>query len=286
MVPSLEIGHARQPRAKVLGALLGAALCICAAGAARAEAPPALFPLPVAPPPPPEPGDGAAVAPLAPPAEPPSGGGDAEPAPLAPNAHPDEGMDSRNGRHRIAISPRFAYRLGDAGHGISPAAGYGIAGTFDFSYARPDELLELTIGVDFSSDRFATGEQGTTTTQNGAATTYASTRVISENDFLLTHTVGFRLGPVRPFFVLGLGLGVGYFDSVAPAYLPGKETDTHLLGRGSVGLDVAVSADWGLTVRADYTAVRDAASFTTQAGQTFTLFGDLLDIDLGAAYRF
>lgn len=237
------------------------------------------------PPPPPSP--------AAPPREP-GTGGDAEPAPTTPGSPPavpraggGASSDSgpRAGRHRIAISPRFAYRLGDAGDTVKPAAGYGIAGTFDFTYARPDEVMDLAVGVDFSSDRFAIGEQGMTA-QAGVPATFASTRVISDNNFVVTHTVAFRVDPVRPFFALGAGVGVGYFDSVATEYRPGYERDTHLLGRASMGLDILVTEVWGVTVRGDYTFVRRAAPFVTEGGQSLPLFGDLLDVNLGGVYRF
>jgi hypothetical protein len=271
---------------------------------------PAPIPLPAAPPPPEWglPPPGAAAPPTGVPSEPaseapsggggdaepapPSSGGDAEPAPISPaeGAPARAGADSdslaRGGRHRIAIAPRFAYRLGAAGRSIPPAAGYGVVGTFDFTYARPNDILELTLGVDFSSDRFATTEQGATTQAGGEPATYASTRVISENSFILAQTFACRVGAVRPFVTLGVGAGFGYFDSVAVAYRPGHERDTQLLGRASVGLDILVSEIWGLTVRGDYTAARYTAPFVTETGQSLPLFGDVLDINVGALYRF
>jgi hypothetical protein len=241
------------------------------------------------------PSSAAASEPAAPPATPQAeeradSGGDAEPAPSLPGAPRSGGGASSDsgdvtGRHRVAISARFAYRLGDAGRAVTPAAGYGIAGTYDFAYARPDDVIELAVGVDFSSDRFATGEQGVST-QVGVAATFSSTRVISENNFVLTHTVAFRVAPVRPFFALGAGVGVGYFDSVATAYRPGYERDTHFLGRASLGLDLRVTEVWSITLRGDYTFVRGASAFMTEGGLALPLFGDVLDINLGAAYRF
>lgn len=221
-------------------------------------------------------GDGPASS--APP--PPPAGGDAEPAPIAvPDGAPT------GPRHRIAFAPRFAYRLGDAGKAITPSAGYGVGGTFDWTYVRPAPEIELTIGVDFGSDRFGTSEQGVSL-QAGTATPYASTRLILESTFVLTHTVAFHAGPIRPFLALGAGVGFGDLTSVAPAYKPGTLQDRQLLGRVSVGLDIVVTSIWFATLRADYTAVRRADPLVLETGGELPVFGDLLDINLGLAYRF
>jgi len=160
-------------------------------------------------------------------------------------------------------------------------------------------VLELAAGVDFSSDRFATGEQGTTTsdgdpnnpTSTSTTVTYGSTRVVSENNFIAAQTFALPLGSVRPFVTLGVGVGIGSFETVDPQLksslnTSGSETDTHLLGRGTLGMDIAVGPSWGIRLRGDYTAVRRAAPFMTGTGLALPLFGDLLDIDVQAVYRF
>jgi len=245
------------------------------------------------PPPPPDAIPQAAPATAGAPPE--SAGGDAEPAPGEPapsstGAPVISDSPARSGRHHLAFGARFAYRLGDAGQAISPAAGYGVVGSYDFTYARVGEAVDLSLGLDFSSDRFATGEQGMGG-NNAALVAYDSTRVLSENDFLLVHTFALAAGPVRPFATLGLGLGIGSFESVAPQFRSpnsskGSETDTHLLGRGTLGVEVPVGSGWAVRLRGDYTAVRRAAPFVTATGQTLPLFGDLLDIDVQAVYRF
>jgi hypothetical protein len=284
--------------------LVACAAWLAVAGAAMAKAAPTVVPgAPNLALPPPAESVPAAPPPEAPPAEPPHGGGDAEPAPLSPaseaprpstGAPPVSDTLAPSGRHRVAFGARFAYRLGDAGQAISPAAGYGIVGSYGFTYARVADAVELSASLDFASDRFATAEQGTTTDGPGSGATtvtYSSTRVLSENDFVLGQTVAFPLGPVRPFLMLGVGVGVGSFETVDPQLRPanrtsGSETDTHLLGRGTLGLDIAVSPSWAVCVRGDYTAVRRAAPFPTPSGQALPLFGDLLDIDVQAVFRF
>jgi len=280
--------------------LLAVAFTFVAARASAEDAPAIVPGAPnlALPPPPPD-----AIPEASPPpqAAAPSGGGDAEPAPGEPAPRPPGApvvADTlpHGGRHRLAVGARFAYRLGDAGQAISPAAGYGIVGSYDFTYARVGNRLELAAGVDFSSDRFATGEQGTTTDDTGPGNipmtvTYSSTRVLSENNFIVAQTFALDAGSIRPFVMLGAGLGIGSFESVDPRYKPadkasGGETDTHLIGRAALGFDIPVGPAWSVRVRGDYTAVRRAAPFTTTAGVSVPLFGDLLDIDVAAGYRF
>jgi hypothetical protein len=233
----------------------------------------------------PEPGEGksaadgpASAAPMPVPSSPITG--DAEPA---PGAMPD-GPPLKT-RHRIAVAPRFAYRLGDAGRTISPAAGYGVGGTFEWTYARPARQVELALGVDFASDRFATAERGVTT-QSGNAVPYDSTRLINESTFVLTHTVAFPAGPVRPFLTVGGGIGFGDFESIEVRYRPGSLQDRQLLGRVALGIDVVVTRIWFATLRVDYTAVRRTDRLLVESGGRLAVFGDLLDINLGLAYRF
>ena len=228
--------------------------------------------------------------------------GDAEPAPAAiPSSVPPRRTDEHDRRthQRIALVPRFAYRLGDAGRAVTPAIGFGLAGTYEFRYARVGPVIELALGVEFAFDRFATGERGICSDQvlppqectenvkrTGVAGTFASTRVISETSFFLVHTIAARAGRLRPYLTLGAGVGVGFFDSVQPDLQPGTAKDVHILGRAAAGLDVAVVGAWSATVRADYTAVRAVSTFTTNTGQTLPLFGDLFDVGIGVAYGF
>jgi len=239
------------------------------------------------PPPPPE---AMPAAPSSPAPASPTGGGDAEPAPAEPAPAPGAPIVpdtlARSGRHQLAFGARFAYRLGDAGTAIPPAAGYGVVGSYAFTYARVAGVVDLSVGADFSSDRFATEEQGI----DGTAM-YSSTRVLSENEFILGQTFALAAGPIRPFATLGVGVGFGSFETVAPQYrvpnsAKGSETDTHLLGRAAAGLDIPVGSGWAVRLRANYTAVRRAAPYVTAAGPILPLFGDLLDIDVQAVYRF
>src|SRR4051812_30680132 len=97
--------------------------------------------------------------------------GDAEPAPLEP---PPAGLPPdfapRTARHRVAVSARFAYRLGSAAEETGAHAGFGFGGTYEYTYATPASRLELALGTDFSLDRFGSDEKGTLT-EGGVVTT-------------------------------------------------------------------------------------------------------------------
>src|SRR5947207_2841024 len=100
-------------------------------------------------------------------------------------------------------APRVAWAEPPPGAGslAPPAAGYGVGGGYEFTYTTVARVLDLAVGVAFSSDRFATSEKGLST-QSGTTSTYDSTRVIQESAFLLTQTAAVRLGPVRPFVMI------------------------------------------------------------------------------------
>lgn len=263
-------------------------------------------PLPAARDPGPEPGPGAGPDPLPNPGpteapEPKHAIGDAEAAPAmprppsgapyaAPSPPPPSPIGSavsavdawRQGpRHRIAVMPRYAHRLSGPGLAVTPSSGFGIVGTIEIAYLRAAAGLEAALGIDFSHDRFASGEVASVTLDNIKAF-----RVTSETSFVLVHTASARAGRMRPYLSVGGGVGIGYFDSSAPELDPGTTSEAHALGRVSVGLDVAIARVWSTSIRADYTAVRGVSSLVTSTGDRLALFGDLFGLGAGLAYRF
>jgi len=265
---------------------------------ATSEVPPALEPRPEAAPaqaapfaPTLAPAPTPTVEPSALPPTSPAEHGDAEPAPLEP---PPAGLPPdfapRTARHRVAVSARFAYRLGSAAEETGPHAGFGFGGTYEYTYATAASRLELALGTDFSLDRFGSDEKGTLT-EGGVVTTYDATRVILQNTFLLVHTAAANLGPARPFVTVGAGLGVGNLQTVSPTFttMVGSSTSFHdlqFLARASAGVDVVVTRVWRASLRVDYTAVRLADGIPTVSGTTLPAFVDLLDVNLGLVYRF
>ena len=137
----------------------------------------------------------------------------------------------------------------------------------------------------FSYDRFSTGERGVVTV-DGTEQSFASTRVLSETSFLLTQAVVLSGGPLRPFLLLGAGLGLGYFDSAARELAPGSASGAHFLARAAVGADLRLRAALNLSVTAGFVTVRGDRPLVTSDGRRLPLFGDLLDLGVGVAYRF
>jgi hypothetical protein len=181
--------------------------------------------------------------------------------------------------------PRYAYRLSSPGQAVTPSSGFGIAGTIEIAYLRLAARLEAALGIDFSYDRFASSEVGTVTVDN-VSETFRNPRATSETSFVLVHTASVRVGRARPYLTVGAGLGIGYFESVAPELRPGTANDAHGLGRVSFGVDVTVARDWNASLRADYTAVRGVSPLVTTTGERLALFGDLFGLGAGVAYRF
>lgn len=219
--------------------------------------------------------------------------GDAEPAPAPASAPSPTGSALATGdsaragaRHRIAVMPRYSYRLSSSGRAVTPSSGFGIGGTVETTYLRIAAGLEAAWGVDFSHDRFSSSEVGTVSVDNNQTATFRAPRVTSETSFVLVHTVAARAGRLRPYLTVGAGLGLGYFDSAALELQPGSARDAHALGRLALGVDVTVARDWCASMRAEYTAVRGVGVWTTDAGERLALFGDLFGIGAGIAYRF
>ncbi len=222
--------------------------------------------------------------------EPKAVGGDAEPAPAPPPPPATPTREFREAdrplpRHRVALLPRFAYRLGEAGRTVTPAAGFGLAGTIEIAYLRAAAGLEAAVGIDFAYDRFAADEQGSTPV-DGQEIRFGATRVVSETSFILVHTATASVGPVRPYLTIGGGLGLGYFGSAALDLRPGSARDTHLLGRVSLGVDIILNRAAYLALRADYTSVQNVSPFVTEDGRRLAVFGDLFNLGAGVAYRF
>ncbi len=220
--------------------------------------------------------------------------GDAEAAPASqhpPSAPPPlpiggaaSAVDAwRQGpRHRIAVMPRYVHRLSGPGLAVTPSSGFGIAGTIEIAYLRAVAGLEAALGIDFSYDRFASGEVASVAFDSMPKTF----RVTSETSFVLVHTASARVGRMRPYLSVGAGVGIGYFDSAAPELNPGTANDAHALGRVSAGLDMTMARVWSASIRADYTAVRGISSLVTSTGDRLALFGDLFGLGAGLAYRF
>jgi hypothetical protein len=186
----------------------------------------------------------------------------------------------------LTVSARFAYRVGDEGKSIGPAAGFSLGGTFERRYFASRGGVELAGAVDFFYDRFSTGVVGSTTDATGLETTFDASRILSQTSFALLQTVGWRAAELRVFAAAGAGVTIGYFSSPEVDLRPGSKTAAQPIARGVAGVEVALSGTTGVIVRADYTHAFTRPTFTTSVATRYSLFGDILDVGAGLLVRF
>jgi hypothetical protein len=176
----------------------------------------------------------------------------------------------------------LAYRLGSQASQVGPAFGFSLGGALEHRYLTlsappPAPSIELGVAIDFLFDQFSTGnvEQSTT-----------SRRTLTATSFGALQTLGTRAGPFRWWIGAGGGLAVGFFSTPEVALRPGSNTAFQPFARGVVGWEIAVKEQVTIGLRAGYTFKLTSPTYTTDTGQTFHLFGDVLDIHAGLFYRF
>ncbi|HTB57138.1 MAG TPA: hypothetical protein VLC06_04655 [Polyangia bacterium] len=197
------------------------------------------------------------------------------PAP-APPSTPD---------NAVGVYGGWGRRLGSEAQTVGPANGISVGGSYQRRYLTLLDHLELGAGLDFFYDKYETDVTGSAMVAPGEEQTFSAERIISQASFALTQTVAWRQGRVRPFAQLGLGFAISYFSTPEIAFRPGSFDAAQPLGRGSVGLDVRVTHDVGISVRAGYTLVFTHPAY--MPGTTsYSFLGDSLDVDLGVFLPF
>ncbi|HEX3905269.1 MAG TPA: hypothetical protein VH853_20750 [Polyangia bacterium] len=162
-------------------------------------------------------------------------------------------------------------RLGPEGKRVAPLDGPSLGGDFARRYLA-FAGFDLDLGLTFLYDQFEDGALAATS--------------VSQTSFALTQTVGWRWRRLRPYVQLGGGFTIAYLS------VPTGSLDVaQPLGRGTVGLDVAITRDIGVTVRAAYTLLFTRPTLTTEASatagaMTYSALGDLFDADLGVVFQF
>jgi hypothetical protein len=238
--------------------------------------PPAAAPLPATPPfsvaaPPPT---NPPLAPLTPPA----------PVPPEPVVAEDQAPAPAN---TFSVAGRLASRLGTTGtSGLGPATGFSLGANYERRYALVAQALELGVAVDLFYDRFSQGVEGSALQSPGAEQAYAAQRILTQTSFVLLQTAATRAGPVRIWAAGGGGLTIGYFSTPELALRPGSRSTRQPVARGALGFDVLIGPRTSIGLRADFTHTLTRPTFTPDAGPTYSLFGDLLDVGVGLFYRF
>jgi|HubBroStandDraft_2_1064218.scaffolds.fasta_scaffold87186_2 hypothetical protein len=185
----------------------------------------------------------------------------------------------------VGVYGGWGRRLGGEAQTVGPANGISVGGSYQRRYLTLLDHLELGAGLDFFYDKYQTDVTGSTMVAEGQEQTFSAERIISQASFVLTQTVAWRLGRVRPFAQVGLGFAIAYFSTPELAFRPGSFDAVQPLGRGTVGLDVGITHDIGISLRAGYTLVFTHPTF--MPGTTsFSFLGDSLDVDLGVVLPF
>lgn len=214
----------------------------------------------------------------------------AEPAPV-PQAAPPPLLNA------LGVFGRLGFKVGDEAR-LGPAAGFSVGVSFARRYAHvgaapgpgpgpePWSGMDLAVGLDLFHDQFTSSVQGSVETNPGVEATYEGRRLLTQTSFAATHTFSLPLSRMRLWAAAGAGLTIAHFSSPEPDLRPGDRSAVQPLVRGAVGFDVIIKSEMGIAVRGDYTHLLTRPSFTTDTGQTLSLFGDLLDIGVGLFYRF
>jgi hypothetical protein len=186
----------------------------------------------------------------------------------------------------VGVLGGLAARLGPAASRLGPKVGFSVGGSFQHRYALLPSEIELGVAADFFFDRFSTAAIGSSTDPSGAQTMNISSRTITETSFAALQTFGVRTGPTFVWFGAGGGLAVGFLSSPEVELQPGNASAYQPFARAVAGADVAINDQVALGFRAGYTFMLTSPAFTTSAGNSIQLFGDLLDIHGGLFYRF
>ncbi len=217
----------------------------------------------------------------------------ADPAPAAPPVPPATASAPAPppaSDNRLSLAAGYARRLGAEGGALGPRNGFAVGGDYERRLVTLPSLLELSAGVDFRYDRFRTPATGTSAPVPGEVQPYSSDRVLSQTSFAATAGAAARWRRLRPFVQVGAGATIAYFSSPEMTLRPGNLTAVQPLGRGTAGLDVAITDQIGVTVRLAYTHVFTHPTLTTDANSgapaTYSFLGDLFDAGAGVVLGF
>jgi hypothetical protein len=185
----------------------------------------------------------------------------AQPAPVAappPAAQPAPApLDNR-----VGVVASYARQLGDDAVALGPPGGFGVTGSYERRLQPLPHDFDLSAGVDFGYDKFGL---------------HCTCAVVSQATFVATAAAAWHWGRLRPYVLVGGGITVE-MEGVQP------------LVRTTMGLDIAITRDIGVTARVAYTHIFIRPTVTTYApgepALTQEIDGDLLDIGAGVALGF
>ena len=199
----------------------------------------------------------------------------AQPAPPPVVAQPEPQVPANS----VSVHVRYAYRVGAEGDTVAPAAGMSLGGEFERRLKAFQSGFELGLAVDFFYDRFSKDVIATTSQGQMIAS-----QTLSQTSFAVMETTGWRYADMRLYAGVGAGFGIGFFAS--PNLSASSTTSWQPLARGVLGFDFAISKMMAAILRLDYNRSLNHESYTTAAGGTYPLFGDIFDAGIGLLLRF
>jgi hypothetical protein len=215
----------------------------------------------------------------------------AEPAPAAAGTPPPAPLVATPALvpttfdNAIGVYAGWGRRLGSEAQAIGPANGVSVGGNYQRRYLLFAGGFELGAAFDFFYDKYQTDVTGSTMVAPGQEQTFVAQRIISQTSFALAQTVAWRHGRLRPNAAGGAGFTIAYFSTPELAFRPGSFDAAQFLIRGSGGLDVTITRDVAISLRAGYTHVFTHPIY--MPGTTaYSFLGDFLDVDLGAVLQF
>jgi hypothetical protein len=185
----------------------------------------------------------------------------------------------------VGVYAGWGHRLGSEAQTVGPANGISVGGSYQRRYLTLLGNLELGAGLDFFYDKYERDVTGSAAVAAGQEQTFASQRIISQASFALTQTIAWRQGRVRPFAQVGFGFAVSYFSTPELTFRPGTFDAVQPLGRGTVGLDVGITHDIAISLRAGTTLVFSHPAYMPGT-MSYSFLGNSLDVDLGVVLPF
>jgi hypothetical protein len=185
----------------------------------------------------------------------------------------------------IGVYFGWGRRLGNEPDVIGPANGISVGGSYQRRYLTLGYGFELGAAVDFFYDKWQTGVSGSTMVAPGQEQTFPAERVISETSFALLQTAAWRRGRARAFVGVGPGFTIAYFSTPELVFRPGSFDAVQPLLRGAAGLDVVLTHDTAIALRAGYSLVFSHPTYTPST-TSYSFLGDFFDLGAGVAFQF
>ncbi|HEY4392818.1 MAG TPA: hypothetical protein VGP64_02095 [Polyangia bacterium] len=212
----------------------------------------------------------------------------AEPAPTPPPSAPVVATPAPPRPvpdNTVGVYFGWGRRLGNGPDVVGPANGISVGGSYQRRYLTLGYGFELGAAVDFFYDKWQEGVTGSTMVTPGEEQTFSSERVISQTSFALLQTGAWRRGRVRAVLGGGLGFTVAYFSTPELLFRPGSFDAAQPMLRGAAGLDVVLTHDTAIALRAGYTLVFTHPTYTPST-TTYSFLGDFLDLGAGVVFHF